>query len=131
MSCEGASSRSEPYRRHPHLNAQGGVVPLPYPMGVHGRLRAWSDTRKTRLGFSARLSKIEGQVRGIERMVEQDRYCIDVLTQVHAIKAGLDKVALLLLADHVGHCVVDAVRTGEGDARLKELTDAIGRFVGA
>jgi CsoR family transcriptional regulator, copper-sensing transcriptional repressor len=86
---------------------------------------------KDKVNLRRRLSKIEGQVRGIERMVEEDRYCIDVLTQVNAVKAGLDKVALLLLADHVDHCVVDAVRSGDGEAKLRELTDAIGRFVGA
>jgi DNA-binding FrmR family transcriptional regulator len=80
--------------------------------------------------LDARLHRIEGQVGGIRRMVEQDRYCIDVLTQVNAVKAALDKVALLLLEDHVGHCVADAVRQGEGDAKLKELTAAIGRYLG-
>jgi len=63
-------------------------------------------------------------------MVDEDRYCIDVLTQVAAVKAALDKVALALLDDHVSHCVVDAVRGGTGDQKVKELTAAIGRYLG-
>jgi DNA-binding FrmR family transcriptional regulator len=77
-----------------------------------------------------RLNRIEGQVRGVQRMVDDDRYCIDVLTQVNAIKAALDKVALALLDDHVGHCVADAVRDGQGEEKLAELTATIGRFLG-
>lgn len=77
----------------------------------------------------ARLSRIEGQVRGIQRMVDEDRYCIDILTQVNAVKAAIDKVALALLEDHVQHCVADAVRAGEGEQKLEELTTAIARFL--
>ena len=78
-----------------------------------------------------RLRRIEGQVRGIARMVEDDKYCIDVLTQVAAASRALQSVALGLLADHMGHCLVDAARTGgpEKDAKLKEATDAIARLV--
>ena len=83
-----------------------------------------------KLSLQARLARIEGQVRGIQRMVDEDRYCIDVLTQVAAVKAALDKVALALLDDHVSHCVVDAVRGGTGDQKVKELTAAIGRYLG-
>ena len=79
--------------------------------------------------LDARLHRIEGQVGGIRRMVSEDRYCIDVLTQVNSVKAALDKVALLLLRDHVGHCVADAVREGDADAKLHELTAAIGRYL--
>ena len=79
--------------------------------------------------LSKRLRRIEGQVRGVQRMVEDDRYCIDILTQVNAIKAALDKTALLLLEDHVDHCVADAVRDGSGAEKLRELTTAIGRFL--
>jgi CsoR family transcriptional regulator, copper-sensing transcriptional repressor len=82
-----------------------------------------------KLDVKARLSRIEGQVRGIERMVDEDRYCIDILTQVNAVKAAIDKVALSLLEDHVEHCVADAVRAGEGEEKLHELTTAIGRFL--
>jgi CsoR family transcriptional regulator, copper-sensing transcriptional repressor len=78
-----------------------------------------------------RLRRIEGQVRGIARMVEQDQYCIDVLTQVSAATKALQAVALGLLDEHLGHCVVDAVAAGgdERDAKLKEASDAIARLV--
>ena len=80
--------------------------------------------------LQARLSRIEGQVRGIQRMVDEERYCIDILTQLTSIKAAIDKVALALLDDHVGHCVVDAARQGKGEEKVKELTAAIGRYLG-
>ena len=85
---------------------------------------------KDKADVQARLRRIEGQVRGLQRMVDDDRYCIDILTQVNSIKAAIDRVALLLLRDHVEHCVADAVRAGEGDEKLDELTAAIGRFLG-
>jgi DNA-binding FrmR family transcriptional regulator len=68
-----------------------------------------------------RLRRIEGQVRGIEKMVDEDRYCIDVLTQISAVQAALDKVALGLLDDHAHHCVVG----GHGEGRPPELTDEL------
>jgi DNA-binding FrmR family transcriptional regulator len=76
-----------------------------------------------------RLHKVEGQVRGIARMVEEDRYCIDVLTQVSAVTRALHEVALGLLDDHVRHCVVDAARTDSLDAqeKLDELTTTLRR----
>jgi CsoR family transcriptional regulator, copper-sensing transcriptional repressor len=76
-----------------------------------------------------RLLRIEGQARGLQRMVDEERYCIDILTQVKSVKAALDRVALMLLDDHVEHCVADAVRSGNGAAKLRELSQAIGRFV--
>ncbi|MBV9817118.1 MAG: metal-sensitive transcriptional regulator [Solirubrobacterales bacterium] len=77
----------------------------------------------------ARLRRIEGQIRGIEGMVEQDRYCIDVLTQISAARAALDKVALGLLDDHAHHCVVGAASAAQRDARTAELMDAVGRLM--
>ena len=65
-----------------------------------------------------RLKLIEGQIRGVEKMVDEDRYCIDVLTQVGAAKAALDAVALLLLQDHTEHCVVEAIQAGDGSRRF-------------
>jgi DNA-binding FrmR family transcriptional regulator len=76
-----------------------------------------------------RLLRIEGQARGLQRMVDDERYCIDILTQVNAVKAALDKVAVALLDDHVQHCVADAVRAGDGDDKVTELSAAIGRFL--
>ncbi len=76
----------------------------------------------------ARLGRIEGQVRGIERMVEEDRYCIDVLTQIAAIQAALDKVALGLLDGHAHTCVIGA-ELEEQDARTAEMMAAVGRLM--
>ena len=76
-----------------------------------------------------RLSRIEGQVRGLRKMVDEDRYCIDVLTQVNATKAALESVALRLLADHTEHCVAEAIRSGEGAHKVRELNEAVQRLV--
>lgn len=77
----------------------------------------------------SRLHKVEGQVRGITHMVDTDRYCIDILTQISAVTHALQEVALGLLDDHVRHCVHNAVRAdeAEGDAKLDELTLALRR----
>jgi DNA-binding FrmR family transcriptional regulator len=75
-----------------------------------------------------RLRRIEGQVGGLQRMVEDDRYCIDVLTQISAVQAALDKVALGLLDDHAHHCVVGAGED-ERDAKTEELMAAVGRLM--
>lgn len=78
-----------------------------------------------------RLRRVEGQVRGLQRMVEEDVYCIDILTQVSAVTRALQAVALGLLEDHLGACVAEAVRKGgdEGRASVREATDAIARLV--
>ena len=79
-----------------------------------------------------RLHRIEGQVRGIERMLEEDRYCIDVLTQIAAVETALQSVALKILDDHVNHCVADAMASGDADAaaeKSRELLEAVQRFV--
>lgn len=78
--------------------------------------------------LTARLGRIEGQVRGVERMVQEDRYCIDVLTQISAIQAALDKVALGLLDDHARHCVVEGPDDVKAD-RTDELMGAVGRLM--
>jgi DNA-binding FrmR family transcriptional regulator len=78
-----------------------------------------------------RLHRIEGQVRGIERMVEDDRYCIDILTQVAAVNTALESLAFKVLDDHVSHCVADALSSGdpkEAAAKSKELMEAVQRF---
>ncbi|HLU42925.1 MAG TPA: metal-sensitive transcriptional regulator [Microthrixaceae bacterium] len=78
-----------------------------------------------------RLRRAEGQVRGVHRMVENDEYCIDILTQISAVTRALQGVALGLLEDHVHHCVADALASGSSDAEEKvaEATDAIRRLV--
>lgn len=81
--------------------------------------------------YLKRLRRIEGQIRGLERMVADDVYCIDVLTQISAATKALQAVGLGLLEDHLRHCVVTAAQssTAEGEAKVKEATDAIRRFV--
>jgi DNA-binding FrmR family transcriptional regulator len=81
--------------------------------------------------YSKRLRRIEGQVRGLQAMIDEDRYCIDVLTQISAATKALQAVAIELLDEHIGHCVRDAVRSGgpEAEAKVKEATAAIARLV--
>ena len=79
----------------------------------------------------ARLRRVEGQIRGLQQMVEADRYCIDVLTQISAVTKALQSVALGMLDDHLRHCVADAVSAGgpDGERKLAEATQAIERLV--
>jgi DNA-binding FrmR family transcriptional regulator len=76
-----------------------------------------------------RLSRIEGQVRGITRMVDSDQYCVDILTQIAAVQAALDRVTVGVLEDHVNGCVSEAVPSSEGKERLGELVGVLERFV--
>lgn len=78
-----------------------------------------------------RLKRIEGQVSGLTRMVEEDRYCVDILTQIHAARAALHKVEELVLRDHVAHCVADAFSSGDvvdQQHKVEELITTIGRM---
>jgi DNA-binding FrmR family transcriptional regulator len=88
-------------------------------------VRGYTATKEQ---LQTRLRRIEGQVRGIERMVEEDRYCIDILTQIAAIQAALDKVALGLLDGHAHTCVIGA-DASEQDARTAEMMAAVGRLM--
>jgi CsoR family transcriptional regulator, copper-sensing transcriptional repressor len=85
----------------------------------HGYIQ--SDSKEA---LAKRLKRIEGQVRGLQRMIDEERYCIDVLTQISAVNAALDSVALKVLEDHVAHCV----REG-GEEKVAELVDAVARLV--
>ena len=78
-----------------------------------------------------RLGRIEGQVRGVARMVDDEKYCIDILTQISALKSALEAVAVGLLDDHLKHCVLDAAQAGgaEAEVKIKEASDAIARLV--
>jgi DNA-binding FrmR family transcriptional regulator len=91
---------------------------------VHG----YTDKRDD---YLKRLRRVEGQVRGLQRMLEQDQYCIDVLTQVAAATKALQSVALALLDDHLGHCVAEATAEGGdvADMKIKEASAAIARLV--
>ncbi len=92
------------------------------------RMRGYTHDKDA---YLKRLRRVEGQVRGLQRMVEQDVYCIDVLTQVSAVTRALQAVALGLLEDHLGHCVTMAIEEGGPDAQAKvhEAAEAISRLV--
>jgi DNA-binding FrmR family transcriptional regulator len=81
--------------------------------------------------YLKRLRRIEGQVRGLQKMIEDDKYCIDILTQVSAATSALQSVALGLLEDHLGHCVAQATAEGGevAEAKVREAAEAIGRLV--
>ncbi len=84
--------------------------------------------RPDSVALGKRLNRIEGQVRGIGRMIEEDRYCIDVLTQVSAVQSALDALALQLLEHHLHGCVKHAVRSGDGDHAITEALQVIRKF---
>jgi DNA-binding FrmR family transcriptional regulator len=87
---------------------------------------------KDKAALTKRLHRIEGQVRGIERMVEEDRYCIDILTQIGAVTTALEQVGAKLLEDHVTHCVADAISSGDETAandKAAEMLEAVQRFL--
>ena len=89
---------------------------------------------KDKSALVKRLHRIEGQVRGVERMVADDRYCIDIITQISAVTTALESLALKILDEHVRHCVAGALASGdpeEADAKSRELLDAVQRFARA
>ncbi len=77
-----------------------------------------------------RVNRLEGQVRGLARMVEDDRYCIDIVNQLSAIQAAAREISLKLLEGHVRHCVTDAAATDQAEPMLRELVDTLGRAMG-
>lgn len=91
-------------------------------MATHG----YGDNKQKLL---KRLNRIEGQVRGVSKMVSDERYCIDILTQISAIGAALDKVTVELVRDHARHCLNTAVQSRDGRDKADELADAIGRML--
>ncbi len=92
--------------------------------GAHG----YSDNKDN---YAKRLRRIEGQVRGVAKMIDEDKYCIDILTQISAVNSALQSVALGLLEEHLGHCVTRAAAEGgvEADEKLAEAVAAIARLV--
>jgi DNA-binding FrmR family transcriptional regulator len=91
---------------------------------AHGYIKA-KDKEK----IQNRLKRIEGQVRGVQRMVEEEAYCVDILTQLSSIISASEKVALLLLKDHVEHCVRESIENGDAGEKVEELTSAVERFL--
>ena len=129
MSDGTAGSRSGRRTRAAGGEAAGAeAIPTTGAASTGNGARGYSGTKDAHL---KRLARIEGQVRGITRMVEEDKYCIDVLTQVSAVTKALQAVSLGLLEEHMAHCVAHAVAAGgdEGTAKLKEASDAIARLV--
>lgn len=79
----------------------------------------------------ARLRRIEGQTRGLQRMLEEDKYCIDILTQISSVQSALEQVSLLLMENHMRGCVTEAVQQGNGEEKIVEMMDVIKRYVKA
>jgi DNA-binding FrmR family transcriptional regulator len=105
-------------------------------MPAETKTAAAAHPAEGRHGYSAeraklnnRLRRIEGQVRGVEKMVDEDRYCIDIITQISAIQAALDKVALELLADHTRHCVVEGRAEGDSEELTDEIMSSVARLM--
>ena len=96
--------------------------------GTAGHVHGYAATKDAHL---KRLRRIEGQVRGVQRMIEDDVYCIDILTQVSAVTKALESMALVLLDEHLRHCVTEAIQAGgdEADAKVGEASAAIARLV--
>jgi DNA-binding FrmR family transcriptional regulator len=85
--------------------------------------------RRDKVDLQQRLNRIEGQVRGIRRMIDEDRYCPEVLTQIAAVRAALDRVGLILLEDHTRGCIVDSVLAGHPDEAMTELMGVLRKFL--
>jgi DNA-binding FrmR family transcriptional regulator len=104
---------------------QGTGVTTPGEGTAHGYIKA----RDKEL-LQNRLKRIEGQVRGVQRMVDEEAYCVDVLTQIASAVSALEKVGTILLKDHVEHCVRESIEKGEdADEKIEELTAAVERFL--
>ena len=105
------------------------LLDLIYPHRVYGQ----AMNESTKASCIKRLSRIEGQVRGLSRMVEEDRYCIDIVTQLSAARAALRRVEQEILRDHVGHCVKQAMRSDDRtdqQRKIEELMDVLARSGG-
>jgi DNA-binding FrmR family transcriptional regulator len=95
------------------------------PGTIHGYIKA-----KDKALLQNRLRRIEGQVRGVQRMVDEEAYCVDVLTQIASVVSALEKVGAILLKDHVEHCVRESIEKGEdAEVKIEELTAAVERFL--
>lgn len=117
----GAPGPPGPGAHHPRLTCRAHTL-----VGYIGWVPGYANAKPK---IQARLRRIEGQVRGLQKMVEEDRYCIDVLTQVSAVRAALESVALELLDGHTEHCVSEAIQAGRGEEKVRELNQAVARLV--
>jgi DNA-binding FrmR family transcriptional regulator len=119
----GTARAKAPARRGAVRAAAGSATPAGTECPAHPLV-----ARTDKEGLVKRLNRIEGQVRGIGRMIDEDRYCIDVLTQVSAVQSALDALALKLLEHHLHGCVQHAVRSGDGDHAIAEALEVIRKF---
>jgi DNA-binding FrmR family transcriptional regulator len=104
---------------------QRSQAPAPAEGTAHGYIKA-----KDKELLQNRLRRIEGQVRGVQRMVDEEAYCVDVLTQIASVVSALEKVGAILLKDHVEHCVRESIEKGEdAEVKIEELTAAVERFL--
>jgi CsoR family transcriptional regulator, copper-sensing transcriptional repressor len=107
------------------MQHESGNIPEAIAGAAHGYIKA-KDKEK----IQNRLRRIEGQVRGVQRLVDEEAYCVDILTQISSIVSAAEKVGLLLLKDHVEHCVRESIEKGEGaNEKIDELTSAVERFL--
>lgn len=108
------------------MDATQGSDANPVEGARHGYIKA-----KDKELLEKRLKRIEGQVRGVQRMVDEEAYCVDVLTQIASVVSALEKVGTILLKDHVEHCVRESIEKGgmEADEKIEELTTAVERFL--
>jgi CsoR family transcriptional regulator, copper-sensing transcriptional repressor len=107
------------------MDATRGANANPAEEATHGYTKA-----KDKELLENRLKRIEGQVRGVQRMVDEEAYCVDVLTQIASVVSALEKVGTILLKDHVEHCVRESIEKGEdADEKIEELTAAVERFL--
>jgi DNA-binding FrmR family transcriptional regulator len=83
---------------------------------------------KNKENVQNRLKRIEGQVRGLQRMVDEEKYCIDIITQINSVQAALEQVSLLLTEEHMRHCVTDAIQQGNGDEKINEIMAVLKRY---
>jgi CsoR family transcriptional regulator, copper-sensing transcriptional repressor len=94
---------------------------------VHG----YGKNKDTKDRILTRLRRIEGQARGLQRMVEEDKYCIDIVTQISSVQAALEQVSLLLMEEHMQHCMTEAIQNGNGDEKIAEVMEVLRRFAKA
>ena len=117
------TSRADAAAAPAKTTARRSPAPVPPARAAHPLV-----ARNDKTSLVKRLNRIEGQVRGIGRMIDEDRYCIDVLTQVSAVQSAIDALALQLLEHHLHGCVQHAVKSGDGDHAIAEALEVIRKF---
>ena len=126
MWCSGADMAPTRRGSRPPMTASEGRRPAPPPDPSHFR----HSYSKDKAQLVRRLSRMEGQVRGIARMIEREEYCVDILQQTSALRAAVDSLAVLVLEDHVTGCVRTAAANGEADRYIEEVVDVVRRTLG-